>query len=140
MPQIADISKIAGKFSRVTPGRSAEYTEGVASSQKDWAGNTAAAEANYNTGVQNAIAKKLFGAGVRKAGSEKWRKNTVEKGGARWAPGVAAAGDAYAQGFAPYAQTIASTTLPPRYPRGDARNMARVSVMAEALRKKKVGA
>lgn len=138
MPPIKDVAAIAEKFIKVTPQRQAEFVDGVQTTQKDWAQETASAEANYQAGVQAAIQKKSFGKGVRNAGSEKWRSKTVEKGGQRWAPGVQAAGSDYQAGFAPYAQVIASTTLPARYPKGDPRNIERVRVMSEALRKKKV--
>jgi hypothetical protein len=52
---------------------------------------------------------------------------------------VQIAKDDYAKGFGPYANVIAATTLPPRYPKGDPRNIERVSAIAQALHQEKVG-
>jgi len=139
MPAIKDVSQIAEKYTRVTPGRATEYAQGVQNPRADWQAATAAAETNWAQGVQQAVQKKTFGQGVRKAGSEKWKRKATELGTQRYGPGVAAAGTDYAQGFAPYAAVIQGTTLPPRYPKGDPRNYQRVQAMGEALRKKKMG-
>ena len=41
------------------------------------------------------------------------------------------------KGFQPYADTIRSTTLPPRFPKGDPRNLERTKAIATALFNKK---
>ena len=139
MAAIKDSAAIAAKWARVTPGRSEDYAEGVRTTPKDWAGQTEKAEGAYKSGIAEAIAKGLFAKGVRAAGTEKWRKQTLEKGAARWVPGVTAAAGAYQEGFEPFRATIAALTLPPRFAKGDPRNIERVRVIATALRKKKVG-
>ena len=60
-------------------------------------------------------------------------------GADRFASGVEAGLSNYEEGVKPYLDVIASTSLPPRGPKGDPRNYERVKVMGEALRKKKVG-
>jgi hypothetical protein len=45
----------------------------------------------------------------------------------------------YGTAFAPYADVIKATTLTPRFPRGDLRNLDRVKTISQALRKKKTG-
>lgn len=136
MPKIR--SNPGEKWARVTPQRSQDYVQGVRNPRVSWAKATSAAEANYVTGVQQAIAEKRFGKGVQKAGDAKWQEKAVTLGGQRFGPGVQAAQSAYETGFAPYAQVIESTTLPPRYAKGDPRNLQRVNAIATALRKKKV--
>ena len=63
----------------------------------------------------------------------------MEKGPARFAQGVQIAQPAYQEGVAKYLQVISATALPPRGPKGDPRNLQRVSVLATALRKAKTG-
>jgi len=137
MANIKDLSRIADKFATVTPQRSTEYEQGVANPKRDWEQATAAAESSYKEGVTRAANEGRFGKGVHAAGTAKWQQKTRQHGPSRFAAGVAAAGNDYAQGFAPYHQTIASTTLPPRYSRRDPRNLERVKAIATALGKKK---
>lgn len=138
MPAIKDLSRIAEKWKRVASAASGEYREGVENPSADWATETAKAEKTYEEGVQNAINRKAFGKGVRKAGSEKWQRNAVEKGPERYRQGINLAQDAYQSGFEPFRQVIASTNLPARGPKGDPRNIERVAVMAKALHDKKL--
>jgi hypothetical protein len=48
-------------------------------------------------------------------------------------------GDDYEKGFAPFRDEIEKTALPPRFPKRDPRNIARVSALNVALAKKKTG-
>jgi len=139
MAEIKSLAAIREKYARVTPGRGEDYAAGVAAPRKDWAEATAAAEGAYNAGVQAAIQRKAFASGVKSAGTERWAGRAGTVGVERWGPGVMAGVDAYERGFAPFRETIASTRLPPKYPRGDPRNYERVKALGEALRKKAVG-
>jgi hypothetical protein len=89
--------------------------------------------------VEEAIREKRFEKGVAKAGDQKWQQKAATKGAERFGPGVNAAQADYEAAVAPYLQVIASTTLPPRGPKGDPKNFERVKVMAMALRAKKTG-
>ncbi|GAH64795.1 unnamed protein product, partial [marine sediment metagenome] len=57
----------------------------------------------------------------------------LEKGTARWGPGVSLAQDLYGRNFAPYRDAIERVTLPPRYAKRDPRNLARVKAVVDAL-------
>ena len=138
MPSVKSSSAIAEKWARVTPQRTADYDAGVRQPKKDWAIETAAAESSYNSGVQKAVQENRFGKGVKKVGTAKWQEKAIEKGTQRWGPGVSVAEADYESGFAPYRDEIERTTLPPRFPKGDPRNIERVSKIATALHKKKV--
>jgi len=131
--EIKSIAAITEKWERVTPLRSQDYTEGVRTTRKDWEALTIAAAENYAQGVTAAIADQRFQRGVAKAGTEKWKKNTIEKGGTRWGQGVRMGGMEYARGFAPYRDALEALVLPPRGPRGDPRNIERVRLIAETL-------
>lgn len=133
MAFIRSIEHIAKKWAEVTPGRTADYEAGVANPRRDWGVATAAAEGAYEAGVTMAISKKRFGKGVKAAGTEKWQRGALEKGTARWGPGVGLAQDLYGRNFAPYRDAIERVTLPPRYAKRDPRNLARVKAVVDAL-------
>lgn len=133
MAFIRSIEQISKKFAQVTPGRTEDYRFGVENPRRDWATATAAAEAAYDAGVTQAIAKKRFGKGVKQAGTQTWQQGAVEKGTSRWGPGVTLSMDKYARNFAPYRDAIERTTLPPRYARRDPRNLDRVKAIVNAL-------
>jgi hypothetical protein len=80
-----------------------------------------------------------YAKGVAKAGTAKWQDKAAKKGPSRFAEGVQLAAGDYGTGFSAYADVIKGTTLPPRYPSGDIRNLDRVKVISQALRKKKMG-
>lgn len=138
MAKIRSISDIADKYARVTPARSVDYSDGVKAPKIDWKTATLEAEENWGAGVTAAIGAKSFGRGVSRAGTEKWQRKAVEVGVPRWGPGVMAARPDYEAGFAPYVDVIRATTLPPRGPKGDPRNIERVTKIAMALHAKKV--
>lgn len=139
MADIKSPSLIAKKWARVTPQRTEDYQSGVKSPRRDWQQATQAAADAYAKGIQSAITDKRFEKGVAEAGSQKWQAKASTKGVDRWGPGVQVAESDYQKGFAPYAEAIASTSLPPRYPKGDPRNVERVAAIAKALRAKKLG-
>lgn len=135
---IRSTADIAAKFIAVTPGRSPEYARGVQDSTVDWESPTLAAEGSYEEGVTAAIGRKAFGKGVTRSGNQKWRKGSIEKGTVRWPQGVAGALEAYTEGFAPFRDTIAGLTLPPRGPAGSPGNLQRVAAVANALHERKL--
>jgi len=138
MPEIRETSTIANKWKTVTPARAEQYKLGVQDPKKDWGKNTAEAESNYEAGIKNAITRKAFGKGVKKAGTEAWKIGAVTKGAERFGPGVAASGNKYEEGFAPYRDVIKNTTLPKRGPTGSDENFDRVKAMGKALHSKKI--
>lgn len=136
MPKVK--SNYGSKWARVTPGRTEDYSQGIQNPKQSWQSATLAAADNQAAGVQEAIRDKRFQKGVQKAGDSAWSQGALTKGVSRFGEGVQIAEDKYTQNFAPYVQTIESTTLPPRYPKGDPRNIDRVKAIAMALRAKKV--
>lgn len=133
MIPIKSIDKIAEKWAKVTPMRTQDYADGVNNPQRSWATATANAEPAYEAGVAKSIQKKAFGKGVKKAGDAKWQRKATTNGVNRWGPGVQEAQGDYQAGFAPYREAISKVTLPPRYPRRDPRNLARVEAVVKAL-------
>ncbi len=138
MAEIRDISTIGGKWKKNAAAAGEDYKAGVMNPKKDWAENTAGAEKNYEAGVEAGMQRKAFGKGVKKAGNETWQNGAVNKGGARFAGGVTASGDKYAENFAPFHAVIKNTVLPARGPKGSDANFERVKKMGQALHAKKL--
>lgn len=139
MPAVKPTDRTAQKWARVTSQRGEDYTMGVKAPRTPWAAAAKAAEDRYKAGVTEAANRGSFGKGVTAAGDQHWQEKTIAKGPARFAEGVQLGAPDFQAGVAPYLDTIAATNLPPRYPRGDPRNLERVRVMAAALRKRATG-
>jgi hypothetical protein len=139
MAAIKPIDQVAAKWARVTPQRSEDYKMGVQNPRTPWAAAAQAAQERYKQAVTEAANQGRYAKGVSAAGDQKWQSKSVAKGPGRFAEGVAVSAPDYQEGFAPYAQTIAATQLPPRFAAGDPRNLERVRVISQALRKRKVG-
>ena len=133
MAAIRAVDVIGAKWATVTPARAAEYTAGVQSPRASWAREAAAAQPAWEAGVQASIASKSFSKGVLKAGDPRWARGAIEKGSARFGPGVQIAQADYIKGFTPYRNAIAAVNLPPRYARRDPRNLARVTAIVDAM-------
>lgn len=138
MPAVKSLDRATKKWVNRAAVSQDAYTDGVQNPRVDWAAATAAAEGAYKTGVTQAMTANRFGAGVKKAGTQKWQENAQAKGPGRWSEGVALSQGAYEKGFAPYRQVIEGVNLPPRGPKGDPNNIKRVQMIADALHKKKV--
>jgi len=139
MAEIRNLSKIREKWTRVTPMRSEDYKLGVQEPRRDWKTTTLAAKENHKQAMTAAAANDSFAKGVEKAGSAKWQEKSLQKGPGRFAEGVMTGGADYEKGFQPYADVIAKTQLPPRFPKGDPRNVDRVRAISSALRMAKTG-
>lgn len=139
MPAVKSTSSIAEKWARVTPQRAEDYKLGIMSPRTPWAQSAKAAEDRYKAGVTEAANRGAFGKGITAAGDAKWQQKSVTKGPGRFAEGVAISAPDYQAAVAPYLDTITATTLPPRFAKGDPRNVERVRVLASALRKRKTG-
>jgi hypothetical protein len=139
MAEIKSTAAIQEKWARVTPGRTEDYTLGIKNPKRDWAQAATSAKESHKAAMQAAATADSYAKGVAKAGTARWQDKATRKGPSRFAEGVAIAAPDYGTGFSPYADTIKATSLPVRYPKGDLRNLDRVKVISQALRKKKVG-
>jgi hypothetical protein len=140
MAEVKSGARIQEKYTRVTPQRSEDYKLGVQSPRRSWSKSAAGAAQSYKDGVTAAAAQGRFEKGVNAAGDAKWQTKALEKGPGRFSEGTMLAGPDYLKGVQPYLDTIAATAMPVRFPKGDPRNIARVQVLNQALRKKKIGA
>ena len=139
MAEIKSIAAIQEKWGRVTPGRTEDYTLGIKNPKRDWAQAASAAKESHKAAMVAAGAADSYAKGVNKAGSARWQDRAIRKGPARFAEGVIVGAADYGTAFQPYADAIKATTLPVRFPKGDLRNLDRVKIISQALRKKKMG-
>lgn len=126
------------KWSRRVAASASDYKQGVENPRRDWAENAAAANETYVQGVTAAANAGRFAAGVRKAGTTKWKRGATTKGVNRWAPGVAAATQDYAAGVQPYLERLRSLDLPARGPAGSEQNKQRVIAVIDAMHSEKL--
>lgn len=133
MPAVKSLDRISRIWASRVAAAGPEYAAGIDNPRKSWAEATQAASGNYDQAIQQSIAEGRFAKGVRAAGDARWSARAKSVGPRRWQEGVTASTDRYERGFAPYRQVIENTELPPRYPKGDPRNIARVAVIAENL-------
>lgn len=136
--QIKSADVISKKYAARGAAAGADYAAGVQSPRQDWATATGAAAQTYAAGVQAAIGNGSFLKGVTAAGTPKWQRKASGVGAQRFGPGVQAAQGDYATGVTPYLDVLRNLTLPPRSPKGDPGNIARVAAVAQALRQKKL--
>jgi hypothetical protein len=132
MAEIKSIQAIQEKWGRVTPQRGEDYTNGIKNPKRDWATAAGGAKESHKAAMQAAAQNDSYAKGVAKAGTAKWQEKAIKKGPTRFAEGVMVGAADYGAGFQPYADTIKGTTLPPRYPAGDIRNLDRVKVISQA--------
>lgn len=137
--RVKDIGAASKKFVQRASAATPDYTEGVKSAGADWEQNTRAGADNYKAAVVQAASEGRFEKGVSQAGAQKYQQRAQTLGSQRYGPGVQASESEYARNTAPYLQTIASMTLPPRRPKGDPGNMQRSQAVAAALRAQKLG-
>lgn len=131
--KIKDLGALSAKFVRNAGNATQDYKDGVGGAGADWLAQTSASEPNYEMGVQDAIGRKAFGKGVQAAGASKYTNNAVALGSTRYQGGINNAKDAWARGFAPYAQVLTGLSLPPKGPRRSPQNQARSNAVAVAL-------
>jgi hypothetical protein len=136
---VKDAATAARKFATRGAAAGADYANGVRGSGQRWQAGSAAGAQNYAQGVNEAIANNRFAKGIQEAGPAKFEERAATVGAQRFPQGIQGAEATWAQNTAPYLQTIASANLPPRGPKGDPRNQQRSAMMAELLRKRKVG-
>lgn len=137
MANIKEMSKIVDKWQRRASVATPDYQDGIENPKRDWAEAASAANNNYVQGVTRAAQEGRFAAGVKRVGTEKWKKRALAKGPNRFTEGVSIATPDYEAGFAPYREAISALKLPDRGPKGDPRNIQRVAAVATTLRKLK---
>ncbi len=134
MANIKPLDNASTKWSGRSQAASTDYQSGVQTPRRSWSEAASGAEGNYKQGVTSAAAQGRYGKGIKAAGDAKWKAMASTKGPARYSEGVAIGKDDWSKGFSPYHAAISAITLPTRGPKGDPKNMQRVSVIATTLR------
>jgi hypothetical protein len=137
--KVKDAATAATKFVTRSQAAAQDYQKGVTGAGNTWQAHSAAAADSWGAGVQTAVSNGRYAKGVTRVGGQKWEAAATGKGAQRYPNGVSLAGPAWQAATGPYLDTIASLNLPPRRPKGDPANMQRAQMVADALRKKKVG-
>lgn len=137
---VKSISAAATKWAARAGVAVNDYTQGVATSQKDQAALAAAAQPQWAAAVAAAANAGTFAAGLNRAGTAGWKNGVATKGAQRYAPGVSAAQPKYTARFGPFLSVIAGLDLGQRFPRGDPRNQQRSVIVQTALNKARMTA
>ena len=135
MAQVRSVGDSAKKFVARAQAAASDYQAGVQNAGSRWQAGAEASEDAYATGVQEALADKRFGKGVRKAGASKYQTNAVKLGPERFRTGVANAETAYQTGVQPYVAAMQGFTYSQRGARGSAQNARRVQEQMDLMRK-----
>ncbi len=133
MPSTKTLQQIAQKWATRAAAAQGDYHTGITSTPAGkWETNAAAAESSWEQGVAQATAAHRFQRGVQGRG-QKWLTRASSVGPNRYAQGVSQGQPDFSSGFSPYFNTIQSTDLGPRGPRGDMRNYSRSQKLGDAL-------
>jgi len=135
---IKSAAQIAKKWADVTPARASYYEVEAPASAAEWEANTVAAGSTYKAGISVAGIDKRFVGGVKRAGAAKFERKVRTVGVDRYSPGVAAAEEDMAKGFADYQAVLDGLEIPDRGPRGSAANYEIGKKIGDALHKKRL--
>lgn len=136
---VKDVTASAQKFVQRAQAAGGDYSAGVANAGGKWAANTKGSAQTWALGVQEAITNGRYANGINQTTQTKYQTRASTVGAQRYPQGVAGSQQSWATGVAPYLQTIANLTLPPRQPKGSPNNYQRVQAVGDALRAKKLG-
>lgn len=136
--KVKSVSEASKYWVEGSGGRAARYASEAPAAADTWQKNAQAAAATYKAAVTAGNIDKMFSGGIARVGSAKFQRKVRDVGAARFRPGVEAAKSDYETGVGPMLDTIAGLSLPDKKVRGDPANLARVSMIALALNKKRI--
>lgn len=118
---------------------SQDYVKGAQETQKDQAAAAIAAAPIYAAQVQAAISRGAFQKGLQKSGKSGWQKGVIEKGGDRYAGGVASGVNKYVTESGRFDGARQAANSLPRGAKGSEANYARSKAVGQALNKVRTG-
>ena len=136
--KVKPVSDIGKKWMEGAQARAGSYESEAPAAGAEWEANTVAAGGTYKAGISVAGIEKRFVGGVKRAGAAKFTRKVQDVGVSRYSPGVAAAKDDFATGFADYQSVLDGLEIPDRGPRGSPGNYAIVEKVGSALHKKRL--
>ena len=138
MVKVKPVEKVVEKWKARASVAATDYKDGIANPKRDWAEATTAAQETWKKALTEAMARNAFAAGVKEAGTDKWKKKALAVGPTRFTEGVAAAVDEYKKKISEVLSIIEGIELPPRGPRGSESNYERVKAIGKALHEYRV--
>lgn len=135
---VRPIDQSQKKFADRAAGAKNDYATGVASAGPKWLAGTQASENAWKDGVQDAIDRGRFGAGVRRAGPTKYQDRASKLGPDRFATGVREGAAAWGEGFRPYAEDLRGFDAGPKGMRGSDQNAQRSLRTQQRMRAKRL--
>lgn len=105
---LPDPQVVADKWASRASGASADYAQGVATTDKDPTALAAANGARYIQGVQDAYASGKWARRLQAVGKAGWQQAVASKGVTNYSTGVNASRDKYAQAIGPVLQAVAA--------------------------------
>ena len=136
--KIKDVGTLANKFQSRAAAAQNDYQTGVQNAGNDWEQKAIASAPAWQQGVTQAAADGRFAKGVQ-GSAARYQRRASDVGPQRYQTGVQGAGNDWAAGFQPYAAAIAAMDLPPRGPRRSPQNMNRANAVATKLAAVKTG-
>ena len=103
------------------------YQKGTQGKGQKWASGAGASEANYNQGVQEAIAAKRFISGIQSAGASSYDTGVMNKGVNNWGSGLQVSADKYARKTQKFAALWNAPLSTPRGARRSPNNLKRMT-------------
>lgn len=117
----------------VTPGRADVYERNSIAAVTRLVQNTIAGIPNFQAAVTGAAVANRIRTNIAGKGARRYPAKIAAVGRQRFGDGVRVAGPEYEAGFGPMLRVIQGVELPPKGPRGDDRNYARVRAVGDAL-------
>lgn len=137
--EVRPIAESQQKFAARAAAAQGDYQRGVSAAGGRWAAGAAASEDAWAGGVQEAVAQRRFGAGVRRGGvATKYQDRASKLGPQRFAQGVQEGAGEWGKNTAPYLDELRSMDPGPRGMKGSAQNFQRARNVAERLRAKRL--
>lgn len=128
-----DAGSLAQKYATRAKNAAGDYRDGVTGAGAAWESGAAAAKDSYSQGVQAAISRDAFSKGIRASGGAHYAARASKLGADRYAGGVDAGKDRWAQNTQPYLQAVQGIQYPPRGPRRSPANQQRSQIVATTL-------
>jgi hypothetical protein len=139
MPAVKDLTSAAQKWSRNAGAAATEFAANAQGAADKWGRNTQASGGNFRQAISAGNIQAKFERGVSKAAQlGKFARKLASVGAGRYSEGVGGAQQDWSTGFEPYHGVLQTISLPPRAPRGDARNYERVKAVGQALNAKRI--
>ena len=135
---VRPIDQSQKKFADRASAARGDYETGVRTAGPKWAAGVAAAEGAWAEGTRAAIDQGRFGAGVRRAGPQKYQDRAAKLGPERYATGVREGAQAWGEGFRPFADALRAFDPGPKGMRGSSQNADRARKTSEHLRAKRI--